>query len=379
MSTAASTRTRVLYIANAGKIGGGARVLMDLMLNLDPTRYEPVLVAPERGQITDWAIQAGIRHHVSPAGDWLETPALARRSLSLLRIILRERAAIVHAAAPTCYRAAGIAARLAGAARVCHLGFPPEPGELQRSFVSPPDAVIGCYEGQARDHIDEIRQIRPDCRVVGICNGIDTRRFNPDCADLSVRRGAPQVVAILGHISAVKGHPEFVEAAALLALDFPDARFVVIGGETVQTGLRAALEQRVAALGIQHRFDFLGFRNDVAALLSAIDVVALPSHAEGLPLAALEAMACGKPVVATPVGGVSEAIVEGVTGTLVPPNNPHILAAAVGKLLREPDLATRMGTAGRVRICERFSVEIFARAVQNVYREASAVYRRAAA
>ena len=379
MPAARSPRSRVLFIANAGKIGGGARVLMDLMLNLDHERYEPVLVAPEPGQITDWALETGVRHHISIAGDWESAPALARRSMSLLRIIRREDVAIVHAAAPTCYRAAGIAARFAGVARVCHLGFPPAPGELQRSFLCPPDAVIGCYEGQARDHIEEIQQIRADCHVVGICNGIDTKRFNPGSPNGSVRRGSPQVVAILGHISAVKGHPEFVEAAALLTRQFPDARFLVIGAETLQQGLQATLERRIEQLGLRGQFDFLGFRNDVPSILSAVDVVALPSLSEGLPLAALEAMACAKPIVATPVGGVTEAVVDGVTGTLVPPQNHRALAAAIGRLLSEPGLALEMGAAARERTRQRFSVEIFAKAVQDVYDKVSGNGHRAVA
>lgn len=358
----------VLYVANAAKIGGGNRVLMDLMLNLDGNRFRPVIASPDRGPLTDWASSVGIPHYICPAGDWLAAPALARRSASLVRIILRERAAIVHAAAPTCYRALGVAGRLLRTPRVCHLGFPPEVGELQHSFVSPPEAVIGCYEGQATAHAAEIHALRADCEVVGICNGIDTRRFAPDGAtDASIRAGASHVVAILGHISEVKGHPTFVEAAGLLARTFPQSRFLVIGGETIQQGLRGQLEQRARDLGLGDRVQFLGFRNDVAQILSAADVVVLPSLAEGFPLAVLEAMACGKPVVATPVGGVPEAIVEGVTGMLVAPGRADLLAQGVATLLQDPDAARRMGQAARQRIEQRFSVEIFGGAVQALY------------
>jgi glycosyltransferase involved in cell wall biosynthesis len=367
--TAAPGASAVLYVANATKIGGGNRVLMDLMLHLDPEQYRPVLVAPEAGPLTDWAAAAGVPHFLSRAGDWESGTALARRTADLLHLIVRTRASIVHAAAPTCYRALGAAGRLARTPRVCHLGFPPEQGELRRSFLMPPEAVIGCYEGQAADHADEIHAIRADCHVVGICNGIDTSRFAPDgTADSStLRAGADHVVAILGHLSDVKGHPTFVEAAALLVRQFPNTRFLAIGGETIQPGMRARLERRALELGLGDRVQFLGFRTDVPQVLAAADVVVLPSHAEGFPLAVLEAMACGKPVVATPVGGVAEAVVDEVTGLLVPPGEPGALAGAVARLLGDARMSARLGAAARMRINERFSVGVFARAVQSVY------------
>jgi glycosyltransferase involved in cell wall biosynthesis len=364
-------------VANAGKIGGGGRVLMDLMLHLDPQRYTSILVAPELGPLTEWAAQAGVPFHISPAGDWLAAKALVRRTARLLRIMRQERVSIVHTAAPTCYRAAGIAGRIAGIARVCHLGFPPMPGEFERSFLAPPEAVIGCYAGQAREHAPAIWKLRPDCDVVGIHNGIDTKRFSPRTADNGLRKNAPQVIGILGHISEVKGHPEFVEAAGQISRELPHARFVVIGGETIQQGLRSRLQERAEALGIADRLDFLGFRSDVADVLPALDLVVLPSHAEGFPLAVLEAMACGRPVVATDVGGVAEAVVAGVTGTLVPVGNVRVLADAVTELLRRPDALRAMGAAARERVERLFSIERFVSQVEDVY-DASLRQRRMA-
>jgi glycosyltransferase involved in cell wall biosynthesis len=339
----------VLYVANAARIGGGNRVLMDLMRNLDPARFDPVLVSPDEGELPAWARTTGIPVHVVPDGDWHGALPLARRTAALVRLILRERAAIVHASAPTCYRAAGLAGLLTGRARVCHLGFPPEDGELERSFVSGPDVVIGCYEGQATAHAGEIGRLKPRCRVIGIPNGVDTARFRPQAPDAEIaalRAGARQVVAILGHISDVKGHPTFVEAAAQVAAAFPDTRFLAIGGENLQPGLRTALERRAASLGLGARLQFLGFRSDVERVLRAVDVVALPSRAEGFPLAVLEAMACGKPVVATPVGGVGEAVVDGVRGggaarRPAPVLRPPLRGDGAGRLYRAADPAPR--------------------------------------
>lgn len=345
---------------------------MDLMTHLDSSRFEPVLVSPGEGPLTEWATYAGVPSRISRDGDWTSRRHLASRIASLFAIIRRERVQVVHAAAPMCYRALGFAGRLAGCVRVCHLGFPPEPGELERSFLNGPDAVIGCYQAQAVDQEAAIHRRRPHCRVVGIPNGIDTGCFVPASSNdvmLSIRAGARHVVAILGHVSEVKGYPAFVEAAALVARAHPDCRFVAVGGETVQPGFTKYLQDRVRELGLGDRFAFLGFRTDVERVLAAVDVVVLPSLSEGFPLAILEAMACGKPVIATSVGGVPEAVADGETGLLVPPGQVGDLAQAIDRLLRNPDLCQRLGRAARDRVQRCFSVELFAARVQTLYDE----------
>ncbi len=362
---------RVLYVANAAKIGGGAKVLMDLMQHLDPARFAPVLVAPGPGALVDWALTNDIPHYLCAEGDWSSRTGLMRRSLQLMGIIARSMPQLVHAAAPMCYRALGVAAGLARVPRICHLGFPPEEGELQRGFVAGPEAVIGCYEQQATEQAALIHRIRPDCRVIGIPNGIDVERFRPtgpadeDC--LRWRFGARQVVAILGHVSEVKGYPAFIDAAALINQALPDTAFVAIGGETTQQGFRNEVLSHAARLGIQDRLHLIGFQDQVAPILRAVDVVTLPSLAEGFPLAALEAMACGKPVVASDVGGVPEAIVDGQHGLLIPPASPRMLADAVLGLLTNPDRAQALGAAARRRVQDHFTVEKFAARVQELY------------
>ena len=367
----------MLYVANAAKIGGGIKILMDLMLNLDASRFAPALVVPEEGPALEWARSIGVPCEVSRAGDWWGLTGLTRRSIDLARIIRRQRATIVHAAAPPAYRALGIAALATGAMRVCHLGFPPEPGELERAFIAGPDAVIGCYTAQAEENRAAILRIKPHCRVVGVPNGVDVQRFSPgppSPAARALRGDADAVIAILGHISDVKGYPAFVEAAAAIASQYPRTRFLAIGAETTQPGARAAIEERVRALGLRERFTFLGFRDDVHAVLRAVDIVAVPSLAEGLPLAVLEAMACGKPVIATPVGGVLEAVIPGKTGLLVPPGDSPALTTALRELIESPARRLSLGTAARAWIEERYSIAAFARGVQNVYGQLMAAH-----
>lgn len=369
MTTAAPLT--VMYVANSEKIGGGNRVLMDLVGRLDPERYAPLIVTPREGALPDWARAQGVDTMVVRDGDWTGRLHLVRRAFALARLARRRRVALVHAAAPTCYRACGLAGEWLRLPRVCHLGFPPAPGELEWSFRFGPELVIACYEGQAHEVEGPVRAARPTARVVAVPNGIDTRLYRPAPVNWdvhqSLRRGASQVVLIAGHLSDVKGYPAFLRAAARVAERLPDCRFLALGGETTGPGPRARYEQMAAELGIAARVDFLGFRSDVADVLRAADLVVLPSLDEGLPLAILEAMACGKPVVATPVGGVPEAVVDEVTGILVPPDAPDLLAAAMLRVLTDRDRAVRMGHEGRRRVQTAFAVERLAAHAMAIY------------
>jgi glycosyltransferase involved in cell wall biosynthesis len=131
----------------------------------------------------------------------------------------------------------------------------------------------------------------------------------------------------------------------------PDVGFMVVGdGE-----LRAELEELAKPLG--DRFQFLGARDDVPGLLPSFNVFAFPSRFEGLCLAVIEAQAAGVPVVATPVGGIRETVIDGETGWLVPPRDPDALAERISWVLDNPSEASRVAVEARRRVLERFSVE----------------------
>jgi glycosyltransferase involved in cell wall biosynthesis len=366
-----SVASAVLYVANSAKIGGGNMVLMQLMRGLDRQRFVPHLVVPGVGPMAQWAEQEGLPVTVIPAGDWEGGRRLLSRARRFLGLAARLRAKVVHASAPLCYRAAGLAATLVGAARVCHLEFPPEPGELAHSFVAGPDAFITCYAQQATEIQAEMARLRPSCRLDPIPNSVDIERFHPlapgePAVALPVPPGRP-VVLITGHISPVKGYDAFVRAAARIVVRVPDAEFVALGGDTLGINYRPYLETLASELGIADRLHFLGWRQDVPDLLRAADVVVMPSTAEGLPLAVLEAMASGKAVVATPVGGVAEAIVDGESGLLVHPGDDAGIAAAVVSLLTDDERRAAIGRAARARAESEFSVERFVSRVQDVY------------
>jgi len=158
-----------------------------------------------------------------------------------------------------------------------------------------------------------------------------------------------------------KGLDFLVSAAALV----PGAQFVIAG----EGPDRAILESQAKSLGVADRVILLGHRSDIPDLLATCDLFVLPSFFEGLPVSVVEAMASGKPVVATAIGGTDEAVENGVTGLLVPPGDAVRLAEAIRAVLADAALAARMGSAGRRRAQEEFSAEMMIRRTEALYDE----------
>lgn len=223
---------------------------------------------------------------------------------------------------------------------------------------------------------EAIRQILvadgvPAARAVTVHEGIDLSRVDAaPPAKLHEELWLPHHAPLVGNVAALvphKGQRHLVESAALVVRQVPDARFVIAGeGE-----LRPALERAIRDHHLEKHVLLLGFRPDVLSLHKAFDIFVMSSVTEGLGTSLLDAMASGKPVVATTAGGIPEVVVDGETGFLVPPRDHELMAEALVKLLKEEQLRQRMGRAGRVRARRKFSAE---RMVQDTLR----VYERVA-
>jgi L-malate glycosyltransferase len=214
--------------------------------------------------------------------------------------------------------------------------------------------------------------------IVVIRNGIDLARFDASPAgiraSLDIPDGVP-VVTMIARLNAKKGVEDFIDAAGIVARQFPDARFLIVGeghvstkgGPTEDTGYHQALRLRAERSGLKNRLLFTGYRADVPALLAATTVSVLPSHSEGLSNTLLESMAAGAAVVATRVGGTPEVVEDGVNGLLVPAQDSNTLAGAIARLLADPQLAARLGAAARQSVRERFSLERMVHTTEQLY------------
>lgn len=211
---------------------------------------------------------------------------------------------------------------------------------------------------------EELRSVvaHPD-RVAVIHNTIEPKRFESAAGDVraTLDDGGRSIVLTLARLDFQKGLETLIEAAALV----PDVLFLIAGDGPE----RARLEAEAEALGVAERVRFLGRREDVPELLAACDVFVLPSLFEGLPVSVLEAMAAGRPVVATSVPGTAEAVADGETGILVSPSDPELLARAIRQVTADPAMARRMGDAGRTRVRRLFSADEMGRKLDSLYQE----------
>jgi len=209
----------------------------------------------------------------------------------------------------------------------------------------------------------------PAERIRVIANGVDTAAFRPEptgggAAPAGVDVGP--VVVFTGRLIEAKGLLEFLEAWPLPLREVPRAHLVLVGDGTD----REALCARARALGVAERVHLAGWVEDVVPFLWAADAFALPSHTEGMPNGALEAMATGLPCVATSVGAVAE-VLDGGAGILVPPGHPSALAEALTGVLGHAGGATRLGAAARARIESRFTLEQMLAKYEVLYRSLS--------
>lgn len=216
----------------------------------------------------------------------------------------------------------------------------------------------------------------PASRITVIPNGVDLSRFvgtdNP--AELRRSLGVPEQAPLVGVVSRLhrlKGIEDFLDAAALIVAKHPQAHFLVIGQPSPVDNLAylEELKARAQQLGIGERVNFTGLRADVPALLAALDVSVMPSLNEALSNVLLESMAAGAPVVATDVGGTTEALRDGHTGLLIPPSNPTAMAAAIDRLLSDPSLARTFGGRARQAIADKFSLDRMVAATAVLYED----------
>lgn len=188
-------------------------------------------------------------------------------------------------------------------------------------------------------------------KITVICNSVDVRRYQQPVDKARIRRQlglaeSARVIAVVATFKKQKGHCYLIEAASSIVSQFPDLHILFIG----DGDLREELQARTRAFGLDGHIHFLGSRNDVPDLLPASDYFVLPSLWEGLPMALVEAMASGLPVIATEVSGTQQVMVPGETGLLVPPGNVRQLQQAIIYLLSEPERARAMGAAARQRV-----------------------------
>lgn len=298
----------------------------------------------------------------------------------LLDLLRRERVDVLHAHKFGSNVWASIIGRLAGVpVVVAHEHTWSFEGNLKRRLldrfvIGRLATVVLAVSSQDRDRMISIERL-PAEKVVHVPNGVaplPTSPRNRVREELGLSQSAPVVVSV-SVLRRQKSLDVLVRAAQRVHAFVPDARFVIVGDGPE----REALVGLVRELALQDVVLFTGHRTDVGDLLAAADVVASSSAYEGSPLALMESIGAGRPVVATGVGGVPEIVRDGIEGILVAPGDPDVLADAIVRLLGDPVLRERMGAAGRKRQREEFDIDVMVKRLETLYESLFARTERA--
>lgn len=366
---------RVTYVIDKLHRAGAQVHLGQLAAGLDRRRVQAEVVCLlEGGPVADELRARGIPVEILGLGVLYAPRGLAGVA-RLARRLRRSRPDVLHTYLVSSNIFGAVAGRLAGVPAVVtsrrDTGFSRNRRlELFEEWLVNPlvDRVVAVSPAIA-DSTRRERGLRPE-RILTIENGVDLAALEPGLRRRDETRRSwglsaeDAAVGVVGHLSPIKGHADFLHAAALVAAAHRRVRFFVVGDGP----LRSSLEALARDLGIADRVAFMGARDDVPRQLGMLDLVVVPSHAEGMSNALLEAMAMGRPVVATAVGGNVDVVRDGVTGLLVPPREPTALAGALAELLADPTVGAALGAAARCRVRQELSLDRMLRRYEELYR-----------
>lgn len=388
-----SSRVKILRVIARLNVGGPARHTTVLSDALVDHGFETVLVfgscGPDEASMEHLLTGSRARtHRIPELGRSVRPLDDLKAFVALVGLIWRERPAIVHTHTAKAGTLGRLAAALCNLARrrerralivhtfhghVLHGYFSPTISTLvrwiERGLAGLTDVIV-CISPTQRDDLVHRFRVATNGQAAVVPLGLDLDTL---LADVETRENARHrlgispsafVVAFVGRLVPIKDVPTLLRAMAEVARQVPEALLMVAG----DGDQRASIEALAQEIGLTPRVMWLGWRQDLAALYAAADVVALSSRNEGTPVTLIEGMAAGRPVVSTNVGGVADVVTHEVTGLLVPVGEHRDMAAALTQLAHNPAEALRMGQRGREDVRARYGVARLVSDVEALYR-----------
>ncbi len=384
---------KILHIITRLDMGGSAQNTL-LTCHRLACKYEMVLVhgLSHESRMTDTenrAVADAMAVAQKDGAKFVAVSSLVRRIdpvrdlaalFFLLRIITKEKPSIVHTHSSKAGLLGRLAARLAGVPCIVHTPhghvfyghFGPAASRLflglEKLLARWTHRLVALTEGEKNDYL-RLAVGRPET-LCTIHSGVDVEKFSAVQVDQVAKRRAlgleqnGRVVGFIGWLLPIKGPAHLLRAMSDVWESHPDVHLVFIGKGDMEVDLRTAARKA----GSNGRVRFLGWRKDVEQIMPVFDIFVLPSRNEGMGRVLVEAMAAGKPVVASRVGGIPDLIKHGENGLLVPAGDEKSLAAAIKQLIDDPEQAKAMGQRGR-QCCTQFSVEAMVGKIDNLYQE----------
>jgi glycosyltransferase involved in cell wall biosynthesis len=344
-------------------------LLLPLVKRLQNEGYEVSMACSDGSHARSLASE-GYRIHTVQIDRRIAPWSNLRSLVNLYRLMRRERFDIVHVHTPIAAVLGRIAAKLARVPAIVYTAHGFYFHDRMSQYKRKPLIWLERILGQATDRL--FTQSKEDAhtavwekicdrrKVVWIGNGVDVANFQIATGNTKSDLGLAEddlVVGFMGRMVREKGILDLLDAVGSASKALPNLRLLLVG-DTLDSDrdqeTKKLMQQTMDRNDLAERVVFTGFIEDIGKVFSAIDVFALPSYREGMPRTIIEAMASGKPVLATNIRGCREEVVHGVTGFLVPPKDPPTLADAIVKVLSDPGLATSMGQEGRKRALALF-------------------------
>jgi len=370
-------RIKLLFIIDNLEFGGGERVFAQIINGLSPGNYELCLVSNPGAEL----YQSLTNKEVCCIP--LDFSKRANPSLifKLIKIIKDRKIDIVHGQGARAEFYARIATRFARSSKyVSTIAMPVEGydvGLLRKSIYFVLDRTTDKYVDRfivvsdvLKNTLITKRRIPPE-KVQKIYNGIEIGHYDPKTTashHIKIRDGLGVnkddiLLGALGRMVWQKGFEFLIKCIQDVLKAHGEIKVILVGDGL----LRKDLENLCRQLKVEDKTIFAGFRSDIKEILSALDIVVIPSLLEGFPMLTLEAMAMAKPIVATRIDGITEQITDGVEGILVPPRAPIALADAINKVIENEEFARSLGLAARKRVEREFTVEKMINETENVY------------
>jgi glycosyltransferase involved in cell wall biosynthesis len=351
----------VFEIAGNALVGGMEHYILNLIRQLPPGQFQVTCLCPFESAFTAALREHGCAIFIAPIHD--DPPW---RSIQLaVEVIRHHQIDLVHAHMPKAHVLAGLAGCLTGTPVVATVhGMNITTHELGICRTTGSHLITVCQEA----YTQALAMGVPCERLALIPNGVDVQAFTPqqDGARFRAAIGAPAdapLVGFVGRLAPEKGPDLFVRAARSVAAQRPDVHFTIVGEGDMEEALRRLIQD----LDLDDRMHLAGLWENTAEVYPALDIVAHTSRSEGMPLALLEAMACGRPVVAIGVGGVPEVVEVGTTGLLAGAGDWNGVGVHVLRLLARPDRLQEMGRAARERVEKHFDVRTSARLTADLF------------
>lgn len=369
----------ILYLHETAKFSGAEESLLNLIRFLDREKFTPFFILPEPGQFAKKLQEADIKVFVIPLPKIRGILGVWPCAKKLFKIARENNIHLLHTNSTRTHMYGIYVARKLKIPIIWHERnvLVHERIDLDRLFSFLPDTII-CNSLAIANRFLADKNLPEKVKI--IYNGVDTQRFNPTVDPKPIReefniRPDEVLIGIGSRFNPIKGHETFFLAAATLLQDkiliTPQLRFLVIGGAVFDKDKRREkyLKDLVRELNISESVTFAGVRDDMPQIYAAMDIFVLPSLTEGCGRVILEAMASGKPVVATNTGGTPEIVKDKISGFLIKPRKPALMAERISWLVNNPERAKKMGEEGRKLAQEKFRIETNVAKIEEVYKE----------